>query len=253
MTGRDRLVMMAVAVLAIVGAAWIMVVSPERKKAKQAAAAVAAAQSKLSSAHAQLNTARAAQAKYASSYAAIVHVGKAVPTTQEVPTLIYELAHASQQKDVQFTSIATSTSGSHAGAAGAAAKSAGSASKSSGSSSTAASGVQALPFTFVFNGGYPGLERLLGRLTAFATRGPGGTLLVNGRLLTIQGVALAPSATLQNSSGQLSATVTATAYTLPPGQPQSGEAGAGSTPASSSGGTGGPSSPTAPAVVGAKP
>jgi hypothetical protein len=248
--------MMAVAVLAIVGAAWIMVVSPERKKAKQAAAAVAEAQSKLNSAHAQLGTARAAQAQYASSYAAIVHVGKAVPTTQEVPTLIYELAHASQQRDVQFASIATSTTGSHAGAAGAAgaaAKSSGSAGKSSGSSSTAATGVTPLPFTFVFNGGYSGLERLLGRLTAFATRGPGNTLLVNGRLLTIQGVALASAAALQSHSQELSATVTATAYTLPPGQPQSGAAGAGSTPASSSGGTGGPSTPTAPAVVGAKP
>jgi hypothetical protein len=253
MTGRDRLMIMAVAVIVIVGAAWLMIVSPERKKAKQAAAAVVAAESKLNSAHGELGTAQTAQKKYAASYAKIVRLGKAVPITQEVPTLMYELAQASKQKNVDFQSISTSTSGARGGASSSA-----SAGHSSGSASKSSAGFQQMPFTFVFNGSYSGLERMLGQLTGFATRGRAGRLRVNGRLLTVQTVAFAPAATQSGTKPKggslpLSATVTATAYTNPPAAPQTGTPGATSTPTSSSSGSGTGSSPTAPAVVGAKP
>ena len=84
--------------VAVVGVVWLMFVSPERKKASQAAAAAAAAEAQLQSAHSELATAREAQAKYAASYSTIVKLGKGVPTTQEVPSLINELAQASKQK-----------------------------------------------------------------------------------------------------------------------------------------------------------
>jgi hypothetical protein len=109
-----------------------------------------------------------------------------------------------------------------------------------------------VPFTFVFNGSYLGLEHMLHQLSGFATRRTSGALKVNGRLLTVQTVTLAP-ATLQGHSKQLSATVTATAYSLPPELAQAGASGSGAQSASNSGGSGSTSSPTAPAVVGAKP
>ncbi|HTQ68686.1 MAG TPA: hypothetical protein VMI13_08335 [Solirubrobacteraceae bacterium] len=243
MTTRDRLVLMGVIVLAFVGVAWLMFVSPERKKASTAAAAVTAAEAQLASAHSELATARAAQAKYAASYGTIVHLGKAVPTTSEVPSLMYELAQASKQKSVEFASISAATN-SKPGA-------------SSGSSpaAAAAGGFQQMPFTFVFNGTYSGLEDMLRKLTNFAAKTRSGVLKVNGRLLTIQGVALTPLS-LENGSKtnpHLTATVTATAYTMPPELSSASAAGAGA-PTTPSGSGSSSTSAASPAVVlGAKP
>jgi Tfp pilus assembly protein PilO len=239
MSTRDRLVLIGVIVIAVVGVAWLMFVSPERKKAGQAAAAVAAAEAQLSSAHSELTTARAAQAKYAASYGTIVRLGKAVPTTQEVPSLIYELAQASKQKSVEFASIASSTSG-----------------KSAASLAAGAGGFQQVPFTFGFNGTYSGLEQMLRKLTNFATKTPSGALKVNGRLLTIQGVTLQPIS-IQNGSKtnpHLTATVTATAYAMPPEAASAGGSGASAaTPASGGSGSSSASSGAPAVVLGGKP
>ena len=120
-----------------------------------------------------------------------------------------------------------------------------------------------MPFTFIFNGTYSGLEKMLRRLDNFATRTPSGALVVNGRLLTIQGVTLEPIALDGHTSANphLTATVTATAYTMPPESPSAASAGtSGATPAStgSSSGSGSERSSSAsssapPAVIGAKP
>jgi Tfp pilus assembly protein PilO len=250
MSGRDRLMIIAAACIAVVIVAWVMFVSPERKKAKEASAEVASAQSKLSAARGQLGSAKAAQAKYAASYGTIVNLGKAVPTSQEIPSLIYELAQASKQKNVNFVSIASTSSGSSPAASSA------SSGSSAAAAAAAAAGFKQMPFTFIFNGDYFGLEHMLGRLSKFATRRTSGTLDINGRLLTVQSVKLAPVA-VAGHPNELTATVTATAYALPPeeggGAAAASAAGAGAQPASASGSSSAPSSATAPAVVGAKP
>ena len=254
MTGRDRLVLIGVIAIAVVGVVWLMFVSPERKKASQAASAVAAAEAQLASAHSELVTARAAQAKYAASYGSIVHLGKAVPTTQEVPSLMYELAQAAKKKSVEFTSISSANAGT--GPSGSASTPA-----SSAAASSSSGGFQQMPFTFVFSGTYSGLEHLLRQMSNFATKTRTGALKVNGRLLTVDGVALQPLVEQgkPKANPHLTATVTATAYVLPPEQASTATAGAGgatppSTGSSSSGsGSSTTSSSAPPAVIGAKP
>jgi hypothetical protein len=239
MSARDRIVVMVISVVVLLGAAWILVVSPERKKASGLGGQVSTAQAALSTAEGQLSQARAAEAQYPAAYASMVTLGKAVPATQEVPSLIYELEHASNARRVEFASI-SSTTGSGSGAA------------SSGTAASAAastSGFSQLPFTFIFNGSFFDLEHLFGTVDGFAKRTANGTLEVDGRLLTIQAVKLSPATSTQGSSGgQLSGTISATAYVLPPGSPSSPAAGSSAAaPASSSAASG--SSPTPPAVV----
>ncbi len=250
MTARDRLVLIGVIAIAFVGVVWLMFVSPERKKASQAAAAVAAAEAQLASAHSELVTARAARAKYAASYGTIVHLGKAVPTTQEVPSLMYELAQASKQKSVEFASISSSGASATPGSS--------SAPSASASATASSGGFQQMPFTFVFNGTYFGLEKMLRQLTNFATKTRSGALKVNGRLLTIQGVTLQPVVVQGKAGGNphLTATVTATAYAMPPEAASTGTSSSGSaTPASTASGSGSSSASSSapPAVIGAKP
>lgn len=259
MTGRDRMVLMVLAVAAVLVGGWMLVVAPERNKASQQEAQVASARAGLESARQQVANARTAEARYESAYASVVNLGKAVPPQQEVPSLVYELDQASNQRNVGFSSIASGSSSSpspappRAGGVGA------------GSAVTPAAFTQ-MPFTFVFQGSFFGLAHLLGQIDGFArSAGAGsaatvadtGGVSVSGRLLTVQGVNIAldqsggPSGGSGVTSEGLTATITATAYVLPASQgltngaTPAGPAGSGAA-AGSSGSSG---SPTSPAVI----
>ncbi len=248
MTARDRLVLSGVIVLAVLAAGWLLVVSPERKQAAQVQTQVQSARQQLESAQTQAAEARSAEQRYATAYVSVVSLGKAVPPSSEVPSLIYELDQASHEREVDFSSIATGTGGS--------APSSTPLSSSSSSSTTAATpaGFTQLPFTFVFKGSFAGLAHLLGEVDGLVRRTSSGGVQVNGRLLTVQGA----DVTIENN-GQtgarpgtvLSATITATAYVLPAGQGlTSGVAPVGP---GASGSASSSSPPTTPAVVRAVP
>jgi Tfp pilus assembly protein PilO len=245
MTGRDRMFLIVVSVLAVLAAAWLLVVAPEREKASKLGTQVAAARAQLLTAEGQVASARGAQSQYAAAYASIVKLGKAVPASQEVPSLIYQLDQVSNRKRVDFFSITAGSGGT-----------AGPASASSGPS-VAAAGLTQMPFTFVFNGTYDELSHLFDQLNRFTVRTASGALRVSGRLLTIQAVKLAPVTGSEPASGKgvsprLTGTVTASAYVLPATEPSLSEAtpsspGGATTPAASTGA--GSSSPTAPAIT----
>jgi hypothetical protein len=248
MSTRDRMVLIAIVLVAILGGAWLKVVSPERSKASKLNAQVAAAKAALASAESNVSSAKAAEEKYAQAYASIVNLGKAVPPTQEVTSLIYEISQASNDKSVDFSSITNGSSGTTAGATGTAAD-----------ASAAAAGFTQLPFTFVFEGGFFELEHLFRQLADLTSVAHSGEVEADGRLLTIQSVKLAPAAADKPTPGKppvLAGTVTASAYVLPPSQGLTAGAtstsptGAGASPASSSTTA---SSATAPAVVKVNP
>jgi len=263
MTGRDRLVIMSIAVLAVLAAGWLLAVSPERKQAAQAQTQIEGARQQLQTAQAQAASERSAEARYASAYVSVVKLGKAVPPLDEVPSLVYELEQASSQRSIDFNSIASSATGSAAAAAPVGA-----------SASASAAVFTQMPFTFVFKGSFFGLAHLLGQIDGFAritsasehssTAGDASAttptgVQVDGRLLTIQGVSLAIEGQGSNSKAasgsELAATITATAYVLPAGQSLTGGATpAGPTGSAASAATAAASgSPASPAVIEAKP
>lgn len=250
MTTRDRLVLVAIAVIAVLAAGWVIVVQPERNKASTLATQVSTARTELSSAESQLAQARSAQQRYSQAYASIVSLGKAVPAGEEVPSLIYEVDQASGTKHVQFESISAGGAASGGASTG-----------SLAAAAAAASAFQLLPFTFTFSGNFVDLYHLFGRFNALDMHTPSGELVVNGRLLTIQSVNLTPASVSASgkggsSAGQLTGTVTATAYVLPVSQGLTG----GATPSGPTGSTAQPASsaassgaPATAAVVEARP
>ncbi len=240
MKGRDRTVLMGIIVLVVAAAGWMLLVSPARKEAKSLEAKVESAKSELSTAQGQLADARGAQAQYNASYAAVVNLGKAVPPSSEVPALIYQLASATDKGKVEFNSI---TSGSGAAPTSAAAAT---------PTAAATAAFTQMPFTFIFNGGFFDLEHLFRTLTSFTNYSGSGALKVNGRLLTIQSVKLAPAPAGQGakaSAGELTGSITASAYVLPASQGLTNGATpsspTGAAPATSTGST----SATSPAIV----
>ncbi len=234
---RDRLLLIAGVVLAVLVATWMFWVSPERKAAAAVAAQVTQAQQTLQTAQSQLATAETSKAKYASAYVALVNVGKAVPANPEVPSLIYELDAASSVRNVSFDSISVGSSGGGSGSA-----------PSAGTPTT----FTALPFTFQFTGTFFDLYHLLGRLNSFAVQTKQGTLIVTGRLLTIDGASLAPAAQSGSSTssavagGVLRGTINADAYVLPAAATTGSTSSSGSSGSSSAAGS---SSTGAPAVI----
>ncbi|HEY7933930.1 MAG TPA: type II secretion system protein GspM [Solirubrobacteraceae bacterium] len=217
MTTRDRLVAMGLVSAAVLAAFWLLLVSPERKKAASLSGQVATARQQLSSAQEKLNGARTAQAQYNTAYASIVRLGEAVPSSAQVPALVYQLDQLSKSKAVDFQSISASGSTS------------GSSSSSSASSAAATTGATftQLPFTFNFTGSFFDLDHLLEKLNGLAVQNEHGDLQVSGRLLTIQSANLtvASSGSEAKSGSQaksrepeLTGVVTASAYVLPASQ-----------------------------------
>jgi Tfp pilus assembly protein PilO len=245
MTNRDRLVVMGLAALAVLAAVWFLAVAPERSKASKLTAQVSAARAELTKAQGQVADARGAQAGYASSYASLVRLGKAVPPDEQVPSLVYELDQASNHEAIDFSSITSGASASGALAAPAATPVV-----------SASAGFVQLPFTFVFNGSYFDLYHLFNQLNRFTLRTASGSLQVTGRLLTIQSANLDLNSDTNSkgvsTDGELTGTITATAYVLPSdagltgGATAAGPAGTTATPATATGST---TAPTTPAVV----
>jgi len=217
------------AAAAILAAMWFLLVSPERAKISGLNAEVSSAQQTLSAAQGKLSTARTSQASYQTDYASIVKLGEAVPPTSQVPSLVYELDQLSSSKNVDFESITAGASGSGAAAASSAA-------------AAASTGFSQLPFTFTFNGSFEDLYKLLAKLNGLVVQTSNDGVQVTGRLLTIQSADLSASAgatpsgksagdTSKTGDGELTGTISATAYVLPAAQGLT----AGATPAGPAG------------------
>ncbi|MHB1809815.1 MAG: hypothetical protein ACYCU0_11035 [Solirubrobacteraceae bacterium] len=237
MTGRDRMVVIALAALAIVALAWIEVVSPERKRASSVESKVASAEVALSDARGKLASAKEDEKRFSAAYSSVVSLGEAVPAAEEVSSLVYAVDRAAGKAKVQFQSISAG-GGSTARATPTA------------PATTAGAGFQQLPFTFTFVGSFFDLYHMMQRLQSFTVTTANGDVKVSGRLLTVNGLSLA-AASGSTASGSLTGTVTATAYVLPAGETltagatTSGPAGA----ATSTSATGTGASAPAPAVV----
>ncbi len=247
MTTRDRLGLVGISALALLAVVWLLLVSPERKQASKLSSEVSAASAQLASAQGDAASARSAQQRYSAAYASVVSLGKAVPASEEVPSLMYQLAQASNQKHVQFSSI---TTGGGSGASTAA--------STPVAAAAASAGFSQMPFTFVFGGSFSDLYHLFQQLNTATVRTSSGGLQVSGRLLTLQSVKLEPASTEASGAHQLTGTITATAYVLPASQgltagatPSSPSTTAAATSASSTVGTSGAgSTPTPAATIG---
>jgi len=195
--------------LTLLAAVWLLLVSPERSRASKLNSEVSAASAQLASAQGDAASAQSAQQRYSSAYSSVVSLGKAVPASDEVPSLMYQIAQATNEKHVQFTSIATGGGVGGSSSAGPAA--------SPVAAEAASAGFTQMPFTFVFGGSFNDLYHLFQQLNAATVRTSSGGLQVSGRLLTLQAVKLEPAGA-EGSSHQLTGTITATAYVLPASQ-----------------------------------
>jgi hypothetical protein len=214
MTGRDRTIILFVALAVAVVAPWLLVVSPKRSQASKLQSQINGTQSQLATLRAEAASAEAARRSFAGSYTALVRLGEAVPTDDNTPSLIYQLQSAANAAHVGFQSLTF-----NAGQGGSSAPSSSSASQASTAAlppgaTVGPAGFPIEPFTFTFQGNFFHLADFLGRLQRFVTMG-NQRLSVSGRLMTLNAISLGPG-----SSGfpQITATISATTFLLPASQ-----------------------------------
>lgn len=244
MTNRDRILIGAMACLVAVAGFWFLALKPKRAAATAAVARVADAQTKLNTANDALASATSARASFQTDYATAARLGKAVPDDDDAASLVFQLETAARKAGLDFRSLTVGGAGTATSSTPAQTGSSSSSSKTpSGTSGTAGSGsstpatgttgstgaaagtapgtstlppgvvagsngMNNLPFTFVFDGDYFSLAKLLDLVRSFTTTN-GDTVTVRGRLMTVESVNLQEG---RNGFPQVKATVNATAY-----------------------------------------
>jgi type II secretory pathway pseudopilin PulG len=209
MSTRDRTILGVVCLIAAVVAPWLLVISPKRNEATKLQSQITAVQSQLSAVQAQLAQGEKARAAFASSYTTLVRLGEAVPTDDNTPSLIYQLQAASKQSGVQFQSL-TFNAG-QGGSSGSGSSNGASAGTLPPGATVGPAGFPVEPFTFTFAGNFFHLANFVGRLQRFVTQ-TNRNLSVSGRLMSLNGITLAPST---NGFPEITATIAATTYLLP--------------------------------------
>ncbi len=245
MTARDRTVLTVVAALALLAAAWFLLLAPVRKDVKALDAQIVTAQGRLTAARALVAQGESAKTAYRADYAAVSSLGKAVPADDDVPSLVVQIESAADRSRVDFRSIELAAGGAptaapaaaQVAAVGAAEKGkppptgttgttgpaspapAGAVPATQAAASTlppgavvGAAGFPTMPFDFAFTGSFFRLEDFLARLDRF-TQVRGEDVTVRGRLLTVDGFSLSAS---PKGFPNMLASVRATAYLLPP-------------------------------------
>jgi len=247
-TTRDRIALTVVIAALLIGGFWFLLLAPQRSKASKLGSQLTQAKQQLTTAESDAAQSRAARAQYARNYATVAQLGKAVPTSDDVPSLVYQLSSTARSTGVDFRSIKLENSGSGAasatpapasgssgsGASGGSGASSGSGASGApgapGASPAAASqaatvtlppgavvgpaGFPTMPFSFTFEGSFFRLGTFFARLENLI-HSKRGNLSVSGRLLTVDGLALTSGA---QGFPHMKAAVAATAYLLPADQ-----------------------------------
>jgi len=222
-TARDRIVILVVLAVGAVVAGWMFVVSPKRDQASSLSTQITAEQGQLSAAQGQVAAGESAKKAFAGQYAQLAKLGEAVPPDDDVPSLIYQVQSAAQASHVSFRGLQLSAGSSSSTSTPTPTPTTGTTGSSSTSSaassaqlppgaSVGAAGLPTEQFTITLSGNYFHLSSFFNRLESFVVSSD-SRLLVSGRLMTINAINLIPG---PNGFPQITASVSATTYIVPP-------------------------------------
>ncbi len=235
---RDRKLLLVLAPIALLAAFWFAVLGPKRAEAARVKEEVASQTAARDAAVARVGQLARAKRDYASDYEILVRLGKAVPSTVDMPSLLLQLDEAARGTGIDFRRItpgprsAAPPAGAAAGqgAATSATPPAGApapgaaptdtrTSRQPGATppATAAPGAAALdtvPLDLELQGRFFDLADFFHRQKRFVAL-RGGRILVDGRLMSVEGFSLSP----QGKGRKLSVEMHATVYLSPKATP----------------------------------
>jgi Tfp pilus assembly protein PilO len=107
LTDRDKKVLVFVVPVLVIAAYWFLLLSPQREEASKAAEEVVTQEGRRDTAQAKLDAAKNVKKDFSADYTQIVRLGKAIPASVDMPSLIVQLDIAAAGTGIRFTKIKT--------------------------------------------------------------------------------------------------------------------------------------------------
>jgi Tfp pilus assembly protein PilO len=108
MRAADRTVVLGLALIGLIIAFWLLVLSPKRDEAAELKDQVATLEQSVAAQEQLVATGEQARDNFDSHYQHLVVLGKAVPEDEDTSSLFVQLQHVAQRSGVEFDSIALS-------------------------------------------------------------------------------------------------------------------------------------------------
>jgi hypothetical protein len=105
MSDRDRKILLALVPLALVAAYWFLLLSPKREEAAKVREAAAQAESVRDTAQQKASQLAGAKRSFAADYATVIRLGKSIPTSLDMPSLLVQLDRAARGTGIKFTDV----------------------------------------------------------------------------------------------------------------------------------------------------
>jgi len=106
LTDRDRKIALAIVPILLLAAYWFLLLAPKREDAAKASKELTKQSERRDSARSAANAARGAQTDFAADYGEIVRLGKAIPASVDMPSLLVQLDRAAAGTGIRFTRVA---------------------------------------------------------------------------------------------------------------------------------------------------
>jgi hypothetical protein len=106
-TDRDKKILMLLVPLALIGAYWFLVFAPKREESAAITAQLSQAQTEQQSAESQAASVSGAKQNFNADYTTVIRLGKAVPTTVDMPSLLVQLDRAARGTGIDFDKVST--------------------------------------------------------------------------------------------------------------------------------------------------
>jgi Tfp pilus assembly protein PilO len=107
LSDRDRKIALALVPILLLAAYWFLLLAPKREAASQASKDLTEQTERRDNAKAQAELAHGAETDFAADYTQMVRLGKAIPASVDMPSLIVQLDSAAAGTGIRFTRIAT--------------------------------------------------------------------------------------------------------------------------------------------------
>ncbi|MGE5282601.1 MAG: hypothetical protein ACM3N0_09845 [Chloroflexota bacterium] len=223
-SANNRLIVAVVAVAVLAGAFWVLLLSPKRQEASELSDQVSQARQSLAQHRSEVAIAVQARREFPVAYQELVVLGKAVPGSDETPSLLVQVNRIANRSKVRFQTIKLSSSGggeappptaaSEAGVAPAPPTEVAAATMPLGATIGPA-GLGVLPYELTFTGSFFHVADFIHGLDSLV-KTENAKVDVYGRLITINGFSLAPAS--EGGFPNLEATFSITTYLTPPSE-----------------------------------
>jgi hypothetical protein len=228
------------AVLAL--AFWVLALSPKREEAAELATEVEEVEAALAVHRQEAATAEQARRDFPANYQEVVVLGKAVPGDSETASLLVQVQRISERTGMSFRTIQLSSEGGEGEGEAAPVPAASSATPAPPTEVAASllplgaavgpAGLAVMPYTLALEGDFFSVADFIEEIDSMVET-KDGEVVVDGRLLTVDGFTFAPAG---EGFPALRVTFAMTSYVTPPGQDVTAEAtpaGPGTVPVSS--------------------